>query len=112
MNDTAMTVRCYKYFAQPLSPAVSRGNKLYNTNSPSTNLMNIIRNYSHLCACGTTVGPATIQGQCLLCLELLRRLIFVCMWHYSRYSYYLRAMFTLLRAPECAANICVHVALQ
>ena len=40
------------------------------------------------------------------------RLIFVCMWHYSRYSYYLRAMFTLLRAPECAANICVHVALQ
>ena len=46
-------------------------------------------------------------------LELLSvRLVFVCMWHYSRYSYYLRAMFTLLRAPECAASICVHVALQ
>ena len=50
-SDTAMTVRLCQYFAQPLSPAVIHGNKSYNTNSPSTSLVTVVRKYSHTCVC-------------------------------------------------------------
>ena len=63
--------------AQPLSPAVSHGNKSYNTNSPTTSLVIIVRNYFHTCACAT----------------------------YSSHSYYSRAAFISFRAPDCVATI-------
>ena len=40
---------CQQY-VQPLSPAVSRCNDSYNTNSPSASVVTIIRNHSHMCA--------------------------------------------------------------
>ena len=41
--------RCQQY-AQPLSPAVIRGNDSYNTNRPSASVVTIIRNHSYTCA--------------------------------------------------------------
>ena len=39
---------------QPLSSAVSHGNKSYNTNSSSTSLVTIVRNYVSMCAADTS----------------------------------------------------------
>ena len=74
---TATTVRHYQLFAQPLSPAVSRGNESYYTNSPSASLVTVVRKYSQASACAA----------------------------YSSCSYYLRAAFISLRASDCAATI-------
>ena len=68
---TAMTVRHYQLFAQPLSPAVSRGNESYYTNSPSASLVTVVRKYSscsyYLRAAFISLRAsdcaATIQGQ-------------------------------------------------
>ena len=63
--------------AQPLSPAVSRGNELYNTNCPSDSLVTIVRNYLCMCACALLVAVATIRGQHLFHSELpIVRLLF------------------------------------
>ena len=76
-SDTVTTVRrCQEY--APLSPAVSRGNELYNTNSPSASPVIVVRNYLHTCACAA----------------------------YSSHGYYSRAVFISLRAQsDCAATI-------
>ena len=39
---------------QPLSSAVSHGNKSYNTNSSSTSLVTIVRNYVCMCTADTS----------------------------------------------------------
>ena len=63
--------------AQPLSPAVSRGNELYNTNCTSDSLVTIVRNYLCMCACALLVAVATIQGRRLFHSELpIVRLLF------------------------------------
>ena len=38
-------------YVQPLSHAVSCGNELYNTNSPSASLVIVVSNYSHTYTC-------------------------------------------------------------
>ena len=60
-----------------ISPAVSRGNELYNTNSPalarwpSSETIHIHVHVLHI------VTAATIQGRCLICSEpLIVRLLF------------------------------------
>ena len=40
----------------PLSPAVSRRNDSYNTNSPSTSVVTIVKNHSHTCTRVTNRG--------------------------------------------------------
>ena len=50
---------------QPLSPAVSRGSDLYNTNSPSTSVVTIIRNHSHKCACAAFTSRGYYSKWCL-----------------------------------------------
>ena len=62
---------------QTLSPVVSRGNESYNINSPNISPVIVVRNYLHTCVFAT----------------------------YSSCGYYSRAVFILLRAPDCAATI-------
>ena len=76
-SDTAMTVRRCQQLAQPLSPAVSRGNELYSMNSPSTSLVSVVRS----------------------------QLAHVCMRHVSSQGYSLRTVFISLRASECVAIV-------
>ena len=52
-SETVMVARCCQYNKQPLSPAVSRGNNSYNTNSPSASVVTVIRKHSHTCVCAT-----------------------------------------------------------
>ena len=62
-----MTVarRCQKY-AQPLSPAVSRGNDSYSKNRSSASVVTVIRNRLHTCVCVLRLlAAAIIRGQCL-----------------------------------------------
>ena len=68
MSNTVTTVRC--------CPAVSNGNESYNTNSPSTSLLTIVRIYLHTCTSAT----------------------------YTNCGYNLRAAFILLRASNSAAT--------
>ena len=70
-SDTVMTVRNCQQQAQPLSPAVSRGNKLHNTNSPVVSLVNVIRNYSHTCVCTAYSSRSYYSRVALICSELL-----------------------------------------
>ena len=56
MNETVMeltTARCCQWYAQLFNPAVSQGNDSYNTNSPSTSMVTVVRNCSHTCAHAT-----------------------------------------------------------
>ena len=54
--------RCQKY-AQPLSPAVSRGNDSYNTNSPSASVVTVIK-IIRICGCvPRLLAAATIRGR-------------------------------------------------
>ena len=46
-SETVTVARHCQWYAQPLSPAVSRGN---NTNSPSASMVTIFRNHLHMCA--------------------------------------------------------------
>ena len=46
-NETVTIARHCQWYAQPLSPADSRGNDSYNTNGPSPGVVTIVRNYSH-----------------------------------------------------------------
>ena len=39
-----------QYYVQPLSPTVSSGNDLYNTNSPSASMVTVFRNHLDTCA--------------------------------------------------------------
>ena len=77
-SDTVTTVRHFQRFAQPLSPAVSRGNELYNVNSSSASPMTIVRNHSHTCVCRNSTCSS---------------------------GYYLRTAFILFRVSDCAATI-------
>ena len=43
--------RFYRWYMQPLSSAVSRGNKSHNMNSPSASLVTVVSKYSHMCVC-------------------------------------------------------------
>ena len=49
-SETVMIARRCQSYTQHLSPAVSRGNDYYNTNSPSASVVTVVRNYSHTCA--------------------------------------------------------------
>ena len=72
MSNTVMTVRCCQQYTQPLSPAVSHENKLYNTNSSSASPVIVVRNYPNTCVCAayTSRGyysrAVTIRGWRLL----------------------------------------------
>ena len=74
-SNTVMTVRHCQFYMQPLSPSVSCGTELYNTNSPVVSPVSIVRNYLHTCSAYTTHG------------------------------YFMRAAFVLLRALDCVATI-------
>ena len=39
--------------SMPLSPAVSRGNDSYNTNTRSASVLTVVRDHSHMCVCAT-----------------------------------------------------------
>ena len=52
-SDTVMTVNS----TQPLSSAISLGEELYNTNSPSASPLTVILNYPHTCACALYTKP-------------------------------------------------------
>ena len=52
-SDIVTTVRRCQWFAQPLSPAVSRGNDM---NDPSASPVMVVRKYSHMCAAYTNCG--------------------------------------------------------
>ena len=54
---------CTYLVIQPLSPAVSRGNNSYNTNSLSASMATIIRNQSHMLHVRHLLPMATIRGQ-------------------------------------------------
>ena len=69
--------RCWQQYAQPLSPAVSRGNESQNTNRPRDSSVSVDGNYQYAHSCTA---------------------------HTSR-GYYLRVAFISLRAPNCAATI-------
>ena len=56
VNETVTeltTARYCQWYAQLFNPAVSQGNDSYNTNSPSpsTSMVTVVRNYSHMCTC-------------------------------------------------------------
>ena len=50
-SETVTVARRCQYYAEPLTPAVSRGYDSYNTNSLSASVVIVVRNYSHVCAC-------------------------------------------------------------
>ena len=50
-SETMTVARRCQYYAEPLTPAVSRGYDSYNTNSLSASVVTVVRNYSHTCAC-------------------------------------------------------------
>ena len=75
-SETMMIARCCQKYTQPLSPAVSRKNESYNMNSPSASMVTHQKLFSH-----------------------------VRVLHILSSGYYLRAVFILFRASDCAATI-------
>ena len=61
MSDTAMTVRCWQRYTQPLSSAVSHGKELYNKNSPSASPVTLVR-IIRICVHVPRVAAAAIRG--------------------------------------------------
>ena len=67
-SETVMVARCYRLYAQPLSPAVSRGNNSYNKKRPSASVVTVVTKHSYTCVCvvftshGYYSRVATIQG--------------------------------------------------
>ena len=67
MSNTVMTVRHCQQYTQPLSPAVSHENELFNTNSSNASSVIVVRNYSNTCVCVLHIPVvATIRGWRLL----------------------------------------------
>ena len=89
-SATVMVARHCQEYAQPLSPAVSRGNGSYNTNSPSASVVTIIRNHSHTCAC----VAFTSRGY-------YSRTAFISFKSFGLCSYYLRAA-SIRRNTACS----------
>ena len=70
-SETVMVAKRCQYYAQCLSPAVSRGNDSYKTNSC---VVIIVRNHLHIPG---LLAAGTIRGPCLFCSELrIVRLLF------------------------------------
>ena len=70
-SDAVTTVR-HGHKLQLLSPAVSRGIKLYNTICPSASPLTIIKNHMDICAhVPHVVATDTTRGRCLFHSELL-----------------------------------------
>ena len=81
-SETVTVTRCCQQYAQPVSPAVSRGNNSYKTNSPSASVVTIVRNHLHTCAC---VCAAFIS------CGYYSRVVFISFKSFGLCGYYLRA---------------------
>ena len=76
-SDTVTTVRRCQWYAQPLSPAASHEKELYNTNSPSSSPLIVVRNYSHTCACAAYTSCGYYSRAAFISLRaLIPRLLF------------------------------------
>ena len=79
-SETVTVARCCQQYAQPVSPAVSCGNDLYKTNSPSASVATIVRNHSHTCACAAFISCGYYS-----------RVVFISFKSFGLCGYYLRA---------------------
>ena len=100
MNEIVTIARRCQQYAQPLSPVVSCGNDLYNTNSPNATQVTIVSNFSHTCACALSLVAATIGGWCLFRAELpIVKPLFKSSMHSKKYE----CNYTLYR-QHCCCN--------